>query len=64
MSKKRPLPTVRMEPVFARDHQRRLRLVIDLLERAARQRQKYRSQTKPETRRAFTATHNRPGGNT
>ena len=64
MPKKQPRLTVRMEPVFARDHQRRLRLVIDLLEQAARRQQRSRPEMKPETRRAFTATQTRPGGNT
>jgi hypothetical protein len=35
MSHKKPPPTVVLEPVFVRDHQRRLRLVIDLLEQEA-----------------------------
>ncbi len=36
MSQKKPPPMVVLEPVFVRDHQRRLRLVIDLLEQEAR----------------------------
>lgn len=35
----KPLPTVVLEPVFVRDQQRRLRLVMDLLEQELRQRQ-------------------------
>ena len=35
----KPLPTVVLEPVFVRDHQRRLRLVMDLLEQELRQQQ-------------------------
>ena len=35
MSKKKPPPTVVLESVFVRDHQRRLRLVIELLEQQA-----------------------------
>ena len=33
----KPLPTVVLEPVFVRDQQRRLRLVMDLLEQELRQ---------------------------
>lgn len=33
----KPLPTVVLEPVFVRDHRRRLRLVMDLLEQELRQ---------------------------
>ncbi len=36
MSKKKSLPTVALQSVFVRDHQRRLRLVIELLEKEAR----------------------------
>ncbi|HKX32564.1 MAG TPA: TonB-dependent receptor [Blastocatellia bacterium] len=36
MSKKKPPPTVALQSVFVRDHQRRLRLVIDLQEEEAR----------------------------
>ena len=35
MPKKKPPPMVRMEQVFVRDAQRRLRLVIELLEQEA-----------------------------
>ncbi|HZS04037.1 MAG TPA: hypothetical protein VFD58_04310 [Blastocatellia bacterium] len=63
MPKKKPLPTVRMEPVFARDHQRRLRLVIDLLEQEARRQQQSSPETKLETLRAFIAAQTSLGGN-
>ena len=33
----KPLPTVVLEPVFVRDQQRRLRLVMDILEQQLRQ---------------------------
>ena len=36
MSKKKPPPAVALHSIFVRDHQRRLRLVIDLLELEAR----------------------------
>jgi hypothetical protein len=36
MPRKKPPPMVVLEPIFVRDHQRRLRLVIDLLEQEAR----------------------------
>ena len=66
MSKKKPLPMVIMESVFVRDHQRRLRLVIALLEQEVR-RQNIpptisHTQFQPETLRAFTATQNSLGG--
>jgi hypothetical protein len=66
MSQKKPPPTVMLEPVFVRDHQRRLRLVIDLLEQeACRQRASptpARLQSQPEPRRALAATPHSPGG--
>jgi hypothetical protein len=63
MPKKKPLPTVRMESVFARDYQRRLRLVIDLLEQEARRQRQSSPETKLETLRAFIATQISLGGN-
>jgi hypothetical protein len=59
--KQSPL-TVVLEPVFVRDHQRRLRLVIDLLEQELR-----RHKTPPETAAAQSpwvnaASHNTTGG--
>lgn len=36
MSKKKPPPAVVLQSIFVRDHQRRLRLVIELLEKEAR----------------------------
>jgi hypothetical protein len=36
MSKKRPPPAVALQSVFVRDRERRMRLVIDLLELEAR----------------------------
>jgi hypothetical protein len=66
MSKKKPPPTVVLQSFFVRDHQRRLRLAIDLLEQEARRQHEppthSQSQPQTETLRAFTATHNRTGG--
>ena len=64
MSKKKSPPTVALQSVFVRDYQRRLRLVIELLEKEARSQStpppNLQSQT--ENARAFTATPNNPGG--
>jgi hypothetical protein len=64
MPKKKSPPAVALQPVFVRDYQRRLRLVIELLEKEAR-----RQSTPPtnphsqtETPRAFTVAPNNPGG--
>ncbi len=64
MSKKKSPPTVALQSVFVRDYQRRMRLVIELLEKEARRQstppKNLQSQT--ESPRAFTATPNNPGG--
>jgi hypothetical protein len=39
MSKKKSPPTVALQSVFVRDYRRRLRLVIELLEKEARRQQ-------------------------
>ena len=66
MSKKKPLPSVVLESAFVRDHQRRLRLVIDLLAEQARRQHTVpidlQSQTETETWRALKATPHSPGG--
>jgi hypothetical protein len=65
MSEKIPLPTVVLQSIFVRDHQRRIRLVIELLEAKARRRTpptKLQNSSATETTRAFTATPH-TGGN-
>jgi len=66
MSKKKPPPAVALQSIFVRDHQRRLRLVIELLEEEARRQHtpstNLRSQSETETLRAFTATPHSSGG--
>jgi hypothetical protein len=66
MSKKKPPPAVVLQSIFVRDHQRRLRLVIELLEKEALRQstpsQNLQSQSQAETLRAFTATLHSPGG--
>ena len=64
MPKKETPPTVVLEPIFVRDHQRRLRLVIDLLEQQAHRQDipPTNSQSQLETLRAFTATQHSTGG--
>lgn len=66
MSKKKPPPAVALQSIFVRDHQRRLRLVIELLEEEARRQYtpstNLRSQSETETLRAFTATPHSSGG--
>lgn len=64
MSKRKSPPTVALQSVFVRDYQRRLRLVIELLEKEA-----HRQSTPPpnlqsqtENARAFKATPNNHGG--
>lgn len=66
MSKKKPPPAVALQSIFVRDHQRRLRLVIELLEEESRRQYtpstNLRSQSETETLRAFTATPHSSGG--
>lgn len=64
MSKKKSPPTVALQSVFVRDYQRRLRLVIDLLEKEAHRQQTPSTnlQSQTENARAFMATPNNPGG--
>ncbi len=66
MSKKKLPPTVVLESVFVRDHQRRLRLVIELLEQQARRQHTppthSQSPSQPKTMRALTDTQNNSGG--
>jgi hypothetical protein len=64
MSKKKSLPTVALQSVFVRDHQRRLRLVIELLEKEARRQSTPPTNLQSHTKnaRAFTAAPNNPGG--
>jgi hypothetical protein len=66
MSKKKPPPAVVLQSIFVRDHPRRLRLVIELLEAEARRQYtpstNLRSQSETETLRAFTATPHSSGG--
>jgi hypothetical protein len=66
MSKKKPPPAVALHSVFVRDHQRRLRLVIDLLELEARRQRtpptNSQSQSELETPRAFTTAQRNTGG--
>jgi len=68
MSEKIPQPAVVLQSIFVRDHQRRIRLVIELLEaleaKACRRTSptKLQNSSATETTRAFTATP-RTGGN-
>ena len=64
MSKKKSPPTVALQSVFVRDYQRRLRLVIELLEKEARRQSMPPTnlQSQNENPRAFTAARNNPGG--
>jgi hypothetical protein len=64
MSKKKSPPTVALQSVFARDYQRRLRLVIELLEKEARRQQMPPTNLQSRTKnpRAFTAAPNNLGG--
>ena len=64
MSKKKSPPTVALQSVFVRDYQRRLRLVIELLEKEARRQSTPPTnlQSQPETPRAFMAAPNNSGG--
>jgi hypothetical protein len=65
-SKKKPPPAVALHSVFVRDHQRRLRLVIDPLELEARRQRtpptNSQSQPELETPRALIAAPYNPGG--
>ena len=62
MSKKKPPPTVVLQSIFVRDHQRRLRLVIDLLEKEAccQHTPSTNLQSQTETLRALAATPHSP----
>ena len=64
MPKKKSPPTVALQSVFVRDYQRRLRLVIELLEKEARRQPTPPTnlQSQTENPRAFTAAPNHPGG--
>ena len=64
MSKKKSPPAVVLQSVFVRDHQRRLRLVIELLEKEARRLSTPPTnlQSQTENARAFTAAPNNHGG--
>jgi hypothetical protein len=66
MSKKKPPPAVVLQAVFVRDHQRRLRLVIDLLEEEARRQHtpptNLPSPPQTEIPRVLTAAPHRSGG--
>jgi hypothetical protein len=64
MSKKKSPPTVALQSVFVRDYQRRLRLVIELLEKEARRPQAPQTNLQSQTKnlRAFTAAPNNLGG--
>ena len=68
MSEKIPQPAVVLQSTFVRDHQRRIRLVIELLEALeakARRRTpptKLQNSSATETKRALTATPH-TGGN-
>jgi len=64
MSRKKPPPAVVLQSVFVRDHQRRLRLVIELLEKEALRQStpSQNLQSQSETPRAFAATLHNPGG--
>jgi hypothetical protein len=64
MSKKKSPPTVALQSVFVRDYQRRLRLVIELLEKEARRLQtpSKNLQSQTENARAFIAAPNNHGG--
>lgn len=62
MPKQKPPPVVRMESVFVRDAQRRLRLVIELLEQEAKRQRHVTTSPKPEPLRALAATQSQTGG--
>jgi hypothetical protein len=64
MSKKQSPPTVALQSVFVRDYQRRLRLVIEHLEKEARRQSTPPAnlQSQTENPRAFTVALNNSGG--
>jgi hypothetical protein len=64
MSKKKSPPAVALQSVFVRDYQRRLRLVIELLEQEARRQSTPPTNLQSQTNnaRAFRAAPNNPGG--
>jgi hypothetical protein len=64
MSKKKSPPMVALQSVFVRDSQRRLRLVIELLEKEAHHQYTPPTnlQSQTENPRAFTTASNNPGG--
>ena len=62
MPKKKPPPVVRMEPVFARDYQRRIHLVIELLEQEAIRQRTALAQPQAEGPRVLTAAQASSGG--
>jgi hypothetical protein len=64
MSKKKSPPAVALQSVFVRDYQRRLRLVIEFLEKEARRLQTPTTnlQSQTESPRAFSAAPNNHGG--
>jgi len=64
MSKKKSPPAVALQSVFVRDYQRRLRLVIELLEQEARRQATPPTNLQSLTKnaRAFTAAPNNHGG--
>ena len=66
MSKKKSPPAVALHSVFVRDYRRRLRLVIELLEKEALRQstpsQNLQSQSHSETPRVLTATPHNSGG--
>jgi hypothetical protein len=64
MPKKKSPPTVALQSVFVRDYQRRLRLVIELLEKETRRQSAPPTnlQSQNENPRAFTAARNNPRG--
>lgn len=66
MSNKKPPPAVVLQSIFVRDHQRRLRLVIELLEKEALRQStpspNLPSQPQAETPRALAAMPHNPGG--
>lgn len=62
MRKQKPPPVVRMESVFVRNAQRRLRRVIELLEQEALRQRNVNASPKPEPLRAQAATQSSTGG--
>ena len=63
---KKPLPTLVLETLFVRDHQRRLRLVIDLLEQELHRQhtptQQANAQMLNQTPRALSVANTNSGG--